>query len=240
MKGGGPESTSSRRTCARCAHKAPTLVSVVAIGESLGYLRRSGTLRPPALFSRGGKSALARNARLGLVEGRVSRNYNLSSTYPTPLGACRASPTATNAPDRPRTSPRTRPEAWRRWKAGGRGRTCLLTPLQPRRPLAAPPRVARTKTAAVAVDRRPAPPRPLRQPSATPKRSASRPSRSFAPSPPSLPAFRPRRSRAQPAKRPTSHTTFDPALVRDAVRSRSEALERCLRTPPKRPTRAKE
>ena len=30
------------------------------------------------------------------------------------------------------------------------------------------------------------------------------------------------------------------ALVRDAVRGRSQALDRSLRTPPKRPTRAKE
>ena len=37
-----------------------------------------------------------------------------------------------------------------------------------------------------------------------------------------------------------SHVNFAPALVRDAVRNRSEALERRLRTSPKRPTRAKE
>ena len=125
-------------------------------------------------------------------------------------------------------------------KGGGRARTCLLTPSQPHQPLAAPPRAARTKTAAAAVDRRPAPPRPLRRPSATPKRSASRPSRRSAPSPRPAPASRPRCSRAQPAKRPTNHANFDPVLLLDAVSSRSEALERCLRTSPKRPTRAKE
>ena len=52
--------------------------------------------------------------------------------------------------------------------------------------------------------------------------------------------YRPRCSRAQPAKRPTSHANFDPVLLLDAVSSRSEALERRLRTSPKRPTRAKE
>ena len=41
-------------------------------------------------------------------------------------------------------------------------------------------------------------------------------------------------------KRPTTHANPTPALVRDAVRGRSQALDRSLRTPPKRPTRAKE
>ena len=53
-------------------------------------------------------------------------------------------------------------------------------------------------------------------------------------------ASRPRCSRAQPAKRPTSHANFDPVLLLDALRGRPQALERSLRTSPKRPTRAKE
>ena len=43
--------------------------SMVAVGESLGYLPEQRTPRPPSLCSRGGKSALARTPRLGPAEG---------------------------------------------------------------------------------------------------------------------------------------------------------------------------
>ena len=44
-----PHGADGRRRGFSISHDA--VVSVVAIGESLGYLRRPGTLRPPALFS---------------------------------------------------------------------------------------------------------------------------------------------------------------------------------------------
>ena len=44
-----PHGGDGRRRGFSISHDA--VVSVVAIGESLGYLRRHGTLRPPALFS---------------------------------------------------------------------------------------------------------------------------------------------------------------------------------------------
>ena len=78
-----PHGADGRRRGFSISHDA--VVSVVAIGESLGYLLEALALRPPALFSGGGKSAPARNARLGPAEGRPRRPNYVPAAGTAPL-----------------------------------------------------------------------------------------------------------------------------------------------------------
>ena len=108
-----PHGGDGRRRGFSISHDA--VGSVVAIGESLGYLRRPRTLRPPALFSGGGKSALARTPRLGPAEGRPRRPDCVPAARTPPLAP------ATIAPNRLESPPEhlwARRSAVLRWYAG--------------------------------------------------------------------------------------------------------------------------
>ena len=91
-----PHGGDGRRRGFSISHDA--VVSVVAIGESLGHLLEALALWPPALFSRGGKSALARNARLGLVEGRPFGPAGRPTAGTAPLAPATIAPNRLESP----------------------------------------------------------------------------------------------------------------------------------------------
>ena len=91
-----PHGGDGRRRGFSISHDA--VGGVVAIGESLGYLRRPRTLRPPALFSGGGKSALARTPRLGPAEGRPRRPDCVPAARTPPLAPATIAPNRLESP----------------------------------------------------------------------------------------------------------------------------------------------
>ena len=108
-----PHGGDGRRRGFSISHDA--VVSVVAFGESLGYLRRPGTLWPPALFSRGGKSAFARIPRLGPAKGRPRRPDCVPAAGTTPLAPATIAP---NRLESPPEHPWARRSAVLPWYAG--------------------------------------------------------------------------------------------------------------------------
>ena len=103
---------------------------MVAIGESLGHLLEALALRPPALFSGGGKSALARNARLGPAEGRPCRPGCPTTAGTPPLAPDTIAP---NRLESPPEHPWARRSAVLPWYAGAQS----ALPLKSRRNWAA-------------------------------------------------------------------------------------------------------
>ena len=108
-----PHGGDGRRRGFSISHDA--VVSVVAIGESLGHQLEALALRPPALFSGGGKSAPARNARLGPAEGRPRRPNYVPAAGTGPLAPATI---ATNRLESPPERPWARRSAVQPWCAG--------------------------------------------------------------------------------------------------------------------------
>ena len=108
-----PHGADGRRRGFSISHDA--VVSVVAIGESLGHLLEALALRPPTLFSGGGRSAPARNARLGPAKGRPRRPDCVPAAGTAPLAPATIAP---NRLESPPEHPWARRSAVLPWYAG--------------------------------------------------------------------------------------------------------------------------